>query len=163
MKVLINSVFILFIFNLSQATEILDPKRLELYLPTCKSPQTWSGSHVDPLKSGISLNFEKKPRLQQDQVQINALKERIRSRGLQGLVLGRGPISSKVLIDGQIFSAADEIQFIDTSGVEQAIDPEKTVILLEITSEKGVFYASYNNQASDGVQFDIEWETFFKV
>lgn len=149
------------------STELsIDAGELIKYFPECKHSIQWEGASFDPLRIEYTSSKEKKTISTEDQSLINAIKGALELKGIEGIVFGRGSLSSKLLIGGHIFSTADEIQFVDDNGNWEPIYGGHSVILLEINEKKGVFLISGQNIdgsiPENGIQFEWIWEEFFQ-
>ena len=155
------------LINVVQGQELIVPlDRLHDYLPGRKTHLTVDGASFDPLRMDLVRTKEKKGLSAEDQGHINAIKMALETRGIEGIVLGRGSLESKVLIDGHVFSTADEIQFANDKGELIPIHEGRSVLLLEINQDKGVFLVSGKDtdlkSVENGIQFEMVWEDFFK-
>lgn len=145
-------------------TLLVSVEELEKHLPSAKTRLHWESSAFDPLRTEFSKPIEKLHMSSEDQTHINAIKSSLEARGLDGVVFGRGAMDSKILIDDHVFSTADEIGFVNALGEWSPVYPGRSVILLEIQKDKGVFLVSARSEShqENGTQFEWPWPEFFK-
>lgn len=153
---------------IASAIELVVPlAELRHYFANCKSHLTWDDSGFDPLKIDVIRTQVKDTLSEDDKGYLNAIKSFIKEKGITGIVFGRGGLEGKVLIGDHVFSPADELRFVNERGEWTSINKERTVILLAITQEKGIFLVSGKNTSQEngdreGVKFEMIWEDFFK-
>lgn len=134
-------------------------EELAYFLPDTRSCLKWEDDLSDPLKIDFTRVKEKNFINEEEKGYINIIKNTLKEKKIVGLVFGRGGIDSKVLIGNEVFSAADEVGFVNDQGKWEPICSGRSVILLEIGKEKGRFLISGKDEASN--EFEVIWEDFF--
>lgn len=166
----LNLIYILCFFcNISLGLELIVPiKELSKYSPVKKHYPISKDNNFDPLRIDLIRAHEKEYGIDQEANYLITIKNALKEKSIEGIVFGRGGFDGKVLIGGHVFSPADELLFVNKEGEVMSISPERSVILLSIKKDRGVFLVSGKNMnptkgEREGVEFEIHWEEFFKL
>lgn len=151
------------------AVELIIPiESLSQYFPTKKTCPISRNNDFDPLRIDLIRAQEKETITDQEASYLNTIKNALKDKCIEGVAFGRGGFDGKILIGGHVFSPADELLFVNKEGELLSISPERSVILLNIKKDRGVFLVSGKNKdrskgQKEGVEFEIFWEEFFKL
>lgn len=148
---------------------VVPMEELSSYLPSTKCHLKWEDGGFDPLRIDFNRTKGKEVMSEEEKGCINTIKNVLREKKIEGIVFGRGALDSRVLIGDHVFSPADELGFVNDQGEWAPIYPGRSVILLEVTKEKGIFLVSgkdtrLGKYTASGTEnkFEIIWEDFFQ-
>lgn len=167
MKLYLIGLFFL-ISHFAWAVELIVPiEELAKYFPNRKCHLAWHEGAFDPLRLDHMRDQVKETISDEEIGYLNTIKTSLKEKGIEGIVFGRGGFDSKILIAGHVFSPADEVQFVNDQGKWMPICEARSVILLSIEKEKGIFLVLGKNldrerSKKEGIKFEIIWEDFFK-